>query len=348
MKKATLFLFITLTFSQLTCTKDAFTGFIHPEMRPFIEDFIEEGKKRGVEFDIEDIESFLVNEFSVQEGFSETACGLGWYDYENTGRRRIEVLNLDRCWGNRSRIEKENFMFHELGHAFLERDHIGSTLPNEYPKSIMCSTDQGLDCSNFTIYHDTEPMRTYYLDELFNENTPLPEYTNKNEYIRTVFKGEAQEYSTNWELFIVGDPDNLSNFQFSQDTSSSGTPTLTLSTDGSSLSPPASAVIVNRFDVTDIASCSNLKAFSNIRAEGMTDGEFQVGLSLRERTTVDSLNRFSLGLKKETANGFYENYLHELYCLSSEKTDVVSISFTLESTTAASITVDNLLINLYE
>ncbi len=347
MKKVTLFLFTILTLSQLTCTKDAFTGFIHPEMRPFIEDFIEEGKKRGVEFDIEEIESFLVNEFSVQEGVSETACGLGWYDYEHN-KRRIEVLNTDRCWGSRSRIEKENFMFHELGHAFLERDHIGRTFPNNYPKSIMCSTDQGLDCSNFTVYHDTEPMRTYYLDELFNENAPLPEYTNKNEFIRTVFKGDAQEHSSNWELFIVNDPDNISNFQFSQDTSSTGMPTLKITTDGSSLSPPASVTLVNRFEITDVPSCSNLKAFSDIRVEGLTDGEFQVGLSLRERVTVDSLNRFHLGLIKETSNGFYENYLHELYCLSSEKTDVVSISFALESSTAASVTIDNLLIDLYE
>jgi len=346
MKKYTLFPLLTIILLQLTCTKDAFTGFIHPEFRLFIEDFIEEGKKRGVELDIKEMEAFLVNEFSKEPSRS-TVCGFGWWNYEHNGRR-IEILNSENCWGNRTYIEKENIIFHELGHAFLARNHISDTLPNRYAKSIMCSPFDGGCSSNYTTYYDNPSLRSYFLDELFNEDTPLPEFANRNQYNRTVFEEGVQKYYTDWELFIIGDPSNRSNFQFSQDTSAAGIPTtITLSTDGSTLSTPPSAILVKRFELTDFPTCSNLKAFADIRAEGITEGEFQMALSLRERVAPDSLHRFFLDRKIESVNGNYQNYLHELYCLD-DRTDIVSISFNLESTTPASITIDDLLIDLYE
>jgi len=346
MKKIIRYLLFFCVLFLLTCTKDAFSGYIHPEIMPFIERFVEEGRKRGVAIDIAELETYLVNEFSVER--EPTVCGLGWSVHRNN-RRRVEILNSNGCWANRSDIEKENLVFHELGHAILERNHINTTLPNRRAKSIMCSADGEIGCSALTVYYDNEPLRSYYLDELFNPNTPLPDFANRITYNRTVFEEGQQSYLTDWEMFPSRSDDDISGFQFTQDTSATGIPsTITFSTAGSTaMDTLPSALIVKRFEIDNFSLCSNLRAFADIQAEGITDGSFQVGLSLRERITPDSLQRFFIDVNGEEDNRFYNNYLHELYCLP-ERADVVSISFTLRSKTPASITIDDLFIDLYE
>ncbi|MEM1120663.1 MAG: hypothetical protein AAGJ18_09450, partial [Bacteroidota bacterium] len=344
MKKAALTFLIICTLCQLNCNKEAFTGFIHPEILPYAERFIEEGEKRGVQVDILDLEAFLANELSVEA--DDGICGFGWWNHRNNGRR-VEILNTDGCWRARSDIEKENFVFHELGHAFLERNHFSRTFPNGSARSIMCSRRDGILCSNFAVYYDNDRLRDYYLDELFNQNTPIPDFVNRSDYIRTVFEEGTQQYLTNWELFINGDDRNINDFRFKQDTSNTGTPsTITLSTNGTGgMESFSDASIVKRFELVDFPSCSNLKAFADIKVEGLTDGYFWVGLSLREKVAPDSLQRFYINYARENENRVYNNFLHELYRLS-DRTDVVSISFTLRSSTPASVTIDNLFIDL--
>ena len=53
-----------------------------------------------------------------------TYCGYGYNSYGGTGLRRIEISRAVSCgWLTLSDIERENFIFHEIGHAFFNRGH---------------------------------------------------------------------------------------------------------------------------------------------------------------------------------------------------------------------------------
>jgi len=325
----------------LSCSKPINNNIIDEELRPYIENFIEEANKRGVQLNIDDLEAEIVDEISI--GGDNTFCGYGWFFYQGTTRKRIEVKNSDNCWQSRTNIERENLIFHELGHAILGRVHINTTLPNESPTSIMCSSEGPNGCNNFNTYHDNELFRSYYLDELFDESTSDPDFINKDNLVRTVFQEGDGEYYSNWELFIVEDEANNAEFAFVQDSSDSS---ITFTTNGSP-SDDTRAIIVKRFELENYNPCDNLKSFMNITAEGITDGFFSVSLSLRERLSDGSLNRIYLNRRRESENGSYSNFIHELYCLS-EKTEIVSISVTLHSKTPALVNIDNLYIGLFE
>lgn len=74
----------------------------------------------------------------------------------------------------------EALVFHELGHCILGREHDNSTLPNGELKSLMNQHDLGVYSS--CVYAvgsdpcDLRFKRTYYLDELFDENAPVPDW----------------------------------------------------------------------------------------------------------------------------------------------------------------------------
>lgn len=73
----------------------------------------------------------------------ENACGYGYINYNNTGLRRVEIA--PNCWEDRKENWKEWLMFHELGHAILERGHLNSVMPNRMAKSIMCGSGFGYE-----------------------------------------------------------------------------------------------------------------------------------------------------------------------------------------------------------
>ena len=322
---------------------DNFDGVIDPELRPYIEDFIKEAKLRGVILNINDMGAQLVEKFTL--GKDQSFCGYGIWDYPRVNKGRFEIKTSENCWLNRTDIEKENLVFHELGHAFLKRPHLNTTFPNRSAKSIMCSSGDVFGCSTFGIYHDYEPFRKYYLDELFDEDVSSPDFTSRSNFIRTIFEeGSEQEYLTDWELFTYIDgtlvEDNAGEyFSFYKESPSSITLTQNKAI------PDGLAVLVRRFELTDFTPCANLKAISNVTAQGIENGTFQEGLSLRERLS-DGTNRFFIHRIEETDNGSYENYIHELYCIS-DKTDVVTVSFGLRSKESCSIKIDNLRVDLF-
>lgn len=326
----------------LSCRKELISdNNIDEELRPYVESFIAEASQRGVQLNIDELTAKIVDEISI--GSDHNYCGYGWFFYQGTLRKRIEIKNTGNCWENRTDLERENLIFHELGHAFLGRPHFDGTFPNESPASIMCASDGPNPCNNFATYHDNEQFRTYYLDELFDRSTKDPDFIRKDNLVRTVFQEGKGEYYANWELFIVEDEANEAEFEFAQDSSDHS---IRFSTKGSP-SDETRALIVKRFELENYNPCDNLKSFMNITAEGITDGYFSVSLSLRERLSDGSLNRFYLNRKRETENGNYLDFMHELYCLS-ERTEVVSIAFTLKSKTPASIKIEHLNIGLFE
>jgi hypothetical protein len=76
--------------------------------------------------------------------------------------------------------QMEALVFHELGHCVLGREHDFDLLPNGDPRSMMtpgnyslyspCLYQIGEEDCDFTFKRD------YYLDELFDERTPVPDW----------------------------------------------------------------------------------------------------------------------------------------------------------------------------
>jgi hypothetical protein len=74
-------------------------------------------------------------------------------------------------WEKFTNVQKEILMFHELGHAMLRRTHTNELLPSCDYKSMM------LEGNQFKIYDDEHSLkREYYFDELFDRNTPYPDW----------------------------------------------------------------------------------------------------------------------------------------------------------------------------
>jgi len=73
-------------------------------------------------------------------------------------------------------LMKENLIFHELGHGLLGRDHLNTTLENGDWKSIMCGGDKVNGRAWNINYRGVR--RTYYIDELFKENTSAPDFAS--------------------------------------------------------------------------------------------------------------------------------------------------------------------------
>lgn len=91
-------------------------------------------------------------------------------------QKKISINPNIVCWNNSQ--EQETLIYHELGHCILGRAHESALLPNSDPKSIMVENNISL-YANCIYPIDGEPCdqsfkRQYYLDELFNQQTPPP------------------------------------------------------------------------------------------------------------------------------------------------------------------------------
>ncbi len=92
--------------------------------------------------------------------------------------QKIISVNPRYCWENN--YQKEALLFHEMGHCFLGRPDNNELLPSGDPKSLMVAGD--INVYSPCVYQiDPEPCnnlprRSYYIDELFDPNTPLPDW----------------------------------------------------------------------------------------------------------------------------------------------------------------------------
>lgn len=340
------FLIIVIT---IACRKESFPNFIDTELSPFIDSFIEEGEKRGVSLSKDILEAHLLEEFIVSTA-AENTCGFGWDDYSfnDENYSRIEILMNENCWLSRSYIEKEGLVFHELGHALLGRDHLNETLPNQSPKSIMCSINESDDCLGvFGIYYDNEKIRNYYLDELFDEATPVPDYALNTSFVRTAVTENFDQPLEDWELYSVKDEEVTGEFPVFRDsmTENSFSPPYSLHLNNENFSDAEYVFVLKRYELTDFEECTNLKVRADIKSKGLLNGSFRMTVSLREKLDNGELNRVYLDRQTEKEflqpNNNYEDYELEVYCIS-EKTPVITVSFTLTSEMDASLFIDNL------
>lgn len=158
MKSGRFFLFVVgIQFVVLpACSPDEQAApelFIDSGMAPYFESFKAEAAERGITVDY--VEASI-------EGYLQDIAGtdiLGQCFHDEEGPSRVVI---DRTfWRLASTLEREFVVFHELGHCFLQRDHLDTVNPNGTCVSIMQS---GLtNCRNAY----SSLTRQAYLDELF-------------------------------------------------------------------------------------------------------------------------------------------------------------------------------------
>ncbi|NJL74998.1 MAG: hypothetical protein HC892_08160 [Saprospiraceae bacterium] len=137
------------------CEREALISnvvFVDPNLQTYFDSFELAAKTRGIEVDLssEGIAAFLL---PINEGSVIGKCS------SNTDNKKI-TIDSD-FWRSASRFERELVVFHELGHCYLQRNHLDTANGDGTCTSLMHS---GLtNCrSNYN-----SVTRARYLDELF-------------------------------------------------------------------------------------------------------------------------------------------------------------------------------------
>ena len=146
------------------------------EYQPLIDAFIEEAFLRGLTITLENL--IIKHDNELESAFCGT-CNSN--ELKARFQKIIRFNPENQCWINPQ--QKEALVFHELGHCILGRLHINKKLPNGDAKSMMTPNDISVyspcvyqldgeveDCNNVF-------KRDYYLDELFDATTPIPEWS---------------------------------------------------------------------------------------------------------------------------------------------------------------------------
>ncbi len=124
-------------------------------LQPYFDIFKEEAELRGfaVDYEAERIEGLLQQ---IPNSNVQGQC------FHNTSKPKKVVIDVD-YWNNANESQKEFIIFHELGHCFLDRDHLDESDSSGNCLSIMHSSPQ---VCRFSL---TPANRKSYLDELFSE-----------------------------------------------------------------------------------------------------------------------------------------------------------------------------------
>ncbi|MDN5201303.1 hypothetical protein QQ008_08020 [Fulvivirgaceae bacterium BMA10] len=130
---------------------------VEAPLRPFFQRFEDEAAKRGITVDL--TAEGIVGE--IEEISRQHVAGQCSYSFNRPGRVTVD----ETFWNNSSSLFREFIVFHELGHCYLNRDHLEDAFNNGVCKSIMRSGTG--DC--FDAYATNS--RDYYIDELFSTVT---------------------------------------------------------------------------------------------------------------------------------------------------------------------------------
>jgi hypothetical protein len=249
---------LTLTVLLFSCDKEDEPP-EYPNLSIYIDRFVEEAKDRGFEFDLSGLEAVYVDDIDLD---GNKFCGYGYWDYKESGNRRIEISRSANCdWKNRSDTERENLFFHEIGHAFLRRLHDETLLCDGKPMSLMASAN-GL---GWQFYTESEiEKRDYYITELMD---------------RLSATGECIDYGQNWatDPLFYQDIDQDNEWYFHSDNNNySGNkgfiggdptkPTFTIQQiDGTSTSN--TGFWLRQFNNPNIPQCANVKLKVSMSSE---------------------------------------------------------------------------------
>lgn len=139
---------------------------VRPDFQPHLEFYIAEASKRGITADFS--ETGLSIQFREEEDAeSSGVCFIGQF--------RIEIDRSD--WNDLSFFQKEGLILHELGHCHLDREHDNAILPNGEWKSRMRGVPFADDAMSPNTNYSGR-RRDYYIDELFDPQTAVPDWVN--------------------------------------------------------------------------------------------------------------------------------------------------------------------------
>ena len=187
----------TLILFQFSC-KDPNEYRVAPDFTEYLQRFETEAAKRNINFDLKT--SGLIIEFA---DLKDEIAGLTHYEHPI----RIEIDKT--YWSDISKYEgydvmKEDLIFHELGHGLLNRDHINTTLENGDWKSIMCGGKK-VDNRNWNINY-RGMRREYYINELFDESTEIPDFFSNTlvqdttGFTERIFLSFDDEENAGWKI----------------------------------------------------------------------------------------------------------------------------------------------------
>ena len=125
--------------------------------KPYVEKFIAEAQKRNKAIDFYGSGVSVVFSSNLRSG----AAG-----YADIFEKKIVIDSV--MWKSWSDDSKEQVMFHEFGHYFLNRDHDINVMPNGEARTIM----EGNPWETHLMYRGMR--KAYYIDEFFDMSTPYP------------------------------------------------------------------------------------------------------------------------------------------------------------------------------
>ena len=166
---------------------------IDVEVQVYVDRFVEEAYKRGVEVDISQLG------ISVREDIYPVQAAGACHFFSASEHPHIYIDTTSLNWQH-SDYTREMLVFHELGHCLLNREHKEDLLENGNYASLMRSDKGVLYGSRLNSY-----KRAYYLDELFNENIAPPAWTKIRDTVQTsgvsiLFEDDFENNLHNWKL----------------------------------------------------------------------------------------------------------------------------------------------------
>ena len=158
MKLGILILVAIISMGLAGCMSDVeeHDNYVDPELSVYVQTFFEEAEKKGI----------IIKNKELHIGFGAVDGDAQGMTYYNT---RSIVIEKN---GTGYKLIPEALVYHELGHLFLDRPHDDSIIGNQYKcaKSLM---DSHLQINGGQWYAN---RRAYYVAELFNAQTPVPEW----------------------------------------------------------------------------------------------------------------------------------------------------------------------------
>ena len=132
------------------------------DFAPYLQHFLDEGVKRGKTFDL--------NKDGITIKIAKLSSGIRGTTYPET-----RTIEMDSIWFKSNDFIRERWLFHELGHLLLNRSHEYRRLTNGEPMSLMWTSENNPDKCADAMFKGIIRQK-YYLDELFNQATPTPDY----------------------------------------------------------------------------------------------------------------------------------------------------------------------------
>jgi len=336
MYKSFLCLFISILLFN-ACKKDREP--IDAELAPYIDRFIAEANKRDITLNLEDLEAFIVPEI-VSNG--TILCGQGFSPALGDSFKAITISSL--CWRELDESGKEILIFHELGHALLERGHRNAKLGTGKTLSLMfngggCTIEDSYDLCQ------TE-LRSYYLDELFFEPIEIPQWSASGGFTVQLFEDTIDEEPFEWEIETEANG-SVNGFIFHRDSIEFLSPPYALSITQTTSSSSTSAYWRRSIPYRGFEFCANLRITGQVKTENLGNGSLEMIANIPDSTNT-AICSYPLTIKESARSiAGYERFSYEIRCIPTGRREM-ELKFRLQGNGNAKVVVDNLVLTIYD